>query len=288
MSNWASQRAFGALLLVAALTGCGKGDPAPEPKAEPKGGDRGALVFQQFCAGCHGPEGKGDGTIVLAQPARSFASRPWRTGPEPTPELIRKVTLEGIPAVGMAGFRNLSAPDLDAVVAHVQKLATAGAPTARVQPEGAKALAAAGFAEVAGPAPPLLLVDARGTETRLSQLGGKLVLLHFWGTGCAHCQKEIPALDALEKAHAGRLRVLHVCTDEPDAKAAQQVLDRSAPGAAAQVEANDLGLARYQVQALPTVWLIGPDGAAIGKSSGAKDWTAEPQTGLVARLLPAK
>lgn len=288
MSKGASKRAFGALLLVAAV-GCGKGDPAPEPKPEPKAptGDRGAVVYQQYCAACHGPEGKGDGTLALPQPARSFASRPWRTGPEPTAELIRKATLEGIPAAGMAGFRNLPAADLDAVVKHVEKLAKTGAPTARVQTDTEKALAAAGFTNLAGTVPPpLLLADAKGTETRLSDLTGKLVLLHFWGTNCAICLKEVPTLDALEKAHAGRLRVLHVCTDEPDVRAAQKVLDASAPGAVAQVEANDLGLARYQVQVLPTVWLVGPDGTALARSSGAKDWTAEAQTQLVARWLP--
>lgn len=290
MSKSAFARAFGALVLVFAA-GCGKGDPVPEqkgdPKAQPKGGDRGAVVYSQFCAACHGPEGKGDGTVALPNPARAFTARPWRTAEAPTAEVIRKATLEGVPAAGMAGFRTLPAADLDAVVEHVLKLSKSGAPTAKAEKPDAKLFAAAGFADLTGTAaPPLLLADARGTETRLTDVRGKLVLLHFWGVGCAVCQKEVPALLALEKAHAGRLRVLHVCTDEPDVSAAQKVIEAAAPGAVAHVEANDLGLARYQVQALPTVWLVGPDGGAIGKSSGAKDWTAEPQTQLVARWLP--
>jgi thiol-disulfide isomerase/thioredoxin len=289
MSNGGFARAFGALVLAVAA-GCGQKEPAPEPKGEPKAepkGDRGAVVYAQFCAACHGPEGKGDGAVVLATPARAFTARPWRTGPEPTPELVRKATLEGIPAAGMAGFRSPSKDDLAAVVEHVLKLSKSGPPTAKVEKPDAKLFAAAGFANLTGTAaPPLLLTDAKGTETRLSDLTGKLVLLHFWGVGCAVCQKEVPALQKLEQAHAGRLRVLHVCTDEPDVRAAQKVLEAAAPGAVAHVEANDLGLARYQVQALPTVWLVGPDGGAIGSSSGAKDWTAEPQAQLLARWLP--
>jgi mono/diheme cytochrome c family protein len=283
MSNGGFARAFGALVLAFAA-GCGKKEP--EPKPEPKG-DRGALVYAQYCAACHGPEGKGDGTVTLPKPARAFTARPWRTGPEPTADLVRKATLEGVPAAGMSGFRNLSAAELDAVVEHVMKLSKTGAPTAMADGPEAKLFAAAGFADLTGTAaPPLLLADSKGTETRLSDLRGKLVLLHFWGVGCAVCQKEVPALQALEKAHAGRLRVLHVCTDEPDVSAAQKVLESASPGAVAQVEANDLGLARYQVQSLPTVWLVGPDGGALGKSSGAKDWTAEAQSQLVARWLP--
>lgn len=285
MSNGAYRRAFGALVVLAAV-GCGKGDPAPEPKPEPKG-DRGAVVYSQFCAACHGPEGKGDGAVALAQPARAFTARPWRTAAEPTPDVVRKATLEGVPAAGMAAFRSLPAADLDAVVEHVMKLSKGSAPAARIEKPDAKLFAAAGFADLTGTAaPPLLLADSKGAETRLTDLRGKLVLLHFWGVGCAVCQKEVPALQALEKAHAGRLRVLHVCTDEPDVKVAQKVLEAASPGAVAQVEANDLGLARYQVQSLPTVWLVGPDGGAVGKSSGAKDWTAEAQSQLLARWLP--
>ena len=288
-----------ASLVVAATSGVGWGvgtwkkhppaAPTPHADAPPAsaGADRGPLVFQVYCASCHGPDGHGDGAsaAALRPPPRDFAARPWRF--EPTPESIRRVTLEGIPGTGMASFRTLPPADLDAVAAHVHRLATNGPAVEKPKSEDEQMLAAAGFADLSGTAPPpLLLTDAANKEARLSDFAGRLVVLHFWGTGCVHCVKEIPALDRLERQFAGRLKVLHVCTDEDDPAAAQKVLDRAAPGATALTEANGLGLARYEVQSLPTVWLIAPDGKAIGRGEGAKDWADEAMTKLIARRLP--
>lgn len=264
--------------------------PAPTPPAPttpPSSADRGPLVYQMYCASCHGPDGHGDGSsaAALRPPPRDFAARPWRF--EPTPGAIRRVTVEGIPGTAMPSFRPLPPADLDAVVAHVGRLATTGPVHEKPLSEDGKLLAAAGFTDLAGAAPPpLSLLDARDRTTRLADLKGQLVVLHFWGTGCTHCIKEIPTLDRLEREHAGRLKVLHVCTDADTPGDAQKVLDKLAPGATAHVEATGVGLARYEVQALPTVWLIAPDGTAVGRSSGAKDWGAEPLTKLVARWLP--
>jgi thiol-disulfide isomerase/thioredoxin len=134
--------------------------------------------------------------------------------------------------------------------------------------------------------PPLALVDPKGRTTRLSDFAGRLVLLHFWGRACAPCLREIPILDGLERRHAGRLKVLHVCGDEDDPADAQKVLDRLAPGAAGLADSTGLGLARYGVRSLPTVWLIAPDGRAVGRCEGAKDWAAAAQVRLIGRWLP--
>ncbi|MBA4065452.1 MAG: hypothetical protein C0501_17410 [Isosphaera sp.] len=257
-------------------------EPAPAPLSY-----RGPMVYQTYCASCHGPDGRGDGAAAaeLRPPPRDFAARPWRT--EPTPDAIRRVTVEGIPGTGMASFRTLPAADIDAVVAHVHRLATAGPVTTKSPSADEKALADAGFVSLLGTAPPpLALTDAAGRSVRLKDHAGKLVLIHFWGTGCTHCIKEVPALTALERRHAGRLAVLHVCTDEDDPAAAQTVLDRVAPGTTAFVEETGLGAARYEVQSLPTVWLVAPDGTAVGRAAGARDWAADPQAKLVERFLP--
>jgi thiol-disulfide isomerase/thioredoxin len=265
--------------------------PPPTPSTPPASGgaDRGPVVYQVYCASCHGPDGHGDGSsaATLKPPPRDFAARPWRF--EPTPDAIRRVTLDGIPGTGMASFRTLPPADLDAVVAHVHRLATAGPIVQRMPTEDERLLTDAGFTDLTGTAPPpLALTDSADRTVKLSDFAGRLVILHFWGTTCTHCIKEIPTLDRLERQHGGRLKVLHICTDEDDPTAAQKLLDRVTPGAMALTEGTGLGLARYEVQSLPTVWLIAPDGTAIGRSSGARDWAAEPQTKLLTRWLPAQ
>ena len=110
----------------------------------------------------------------------------------------------------------------------------------------------AGFIDLHGAEPPpLTLVDAKGTTVNVSDLRGKLVLLHFWGTGCIHCVTEVPALNELAKAHAGQIVVLHVCATNDDPAAAQQMLDRVAPGTVSHGELTGLGLARFEANSLP-------------------------------------
>ncbi len=183
---------------------------------------------------------------------------------------------------------SLSASATDAIVAHVYQLATKGPLFEHLPTEEDRLLSEAGFTDLRSrDSPPLKIFDSSGNAVNLAALRGQLVLLHFWGTGCVACIEEMPALDALAKAHAGRLAVLHVCADEDDAAFAQKHLDRLALNTIAYSEPTGLGLARFDVQALPTVWLIGADGKAIGRASGAKDWRSQALTKLIGHWLPS-
>lgn len=249
----------------------------------PERRDMGTLLFQVHCASCHGAEGKGDGfaAAALNPPPRDFASRPWRF--EPTTAAIRRVTLDGIPQTAMPGFaKSLSAEDVEALVAHVQRLA--GNAPGGGEPNG---LRAAGFTDLRrAPPPPLTLIDADDNSFDLATSRGRLLVLHFWGTSCIHCVKEIPALVELERMHGDKLQVIHICADGEDAKAAQEYLSGVAPGVRTYVDADGLGLARFEVHALPTVWLIAADGKAIARASGAKDWRSPTLTDVIRRNLP--
>ncbi len=291
MSRW--RLPLLAIFLTASMVGVGWGvgqwrKAAPVDRAPVGAGRRGSLLFQVHCASCHGAEGHGDGSsaTTLRPPPRDFAARPWRF--EPTKATIRRVTLDGIPGTAMPSFGSaLSPAELDAVAAHVHDLATKGPIVAYVPTEEERLLHDAGFTDLRGTnPPPLTVANAAGRTVTLTELRGKLTLVHFWGTGCVHCIKEMPALNDLEKSHGGRLALLHVCADENDPAAGQKVLDRQIPGTAGYAEPSGLGLARFEVQVLPTVWLIDASGKAVGRASGAKDWGSEPLKNLILHFLP--
>lgn len=246
---------------------------------------RGPLLYQIHCASCHGDEGHGDGSGAahLHPPPRDFAERPWRH--EPTVASIRRVTKDGIAQTAMPSFAAaLSEAELDAVADFVAELAQR-APVRPMSTEG-RLLRDAGFLNLGRcDTPPLQVADAAGKVITLADCKGKLTLLHFWGTGCIHCTEEMPALDALAEAHAGRLIVLHVCADDDDPVAAQKILDRRAPGATAHCEIAGLGLARFDAQLLPTTWLIDETGKAIARSSGARDWSSPRMKNLIQHFL---
>ena len=45
--------------------------------------------------------------------------------------------------------------------------------------------------------PALIVQRADGTQVKISDIEGSLVLVNFWATWCAPCRKEMPQLDAL-------------------------------------------------------------------------------------------
>jgi peroxiredoxin len=64
-------------------------------------------------------------------------------------------------------------------------------------------------------APDFALKDQQGTEIRLSDLKGKVVLVNFWATWCHGCQIEIPWFIEFEKKYKERgLTILGVSMDD--------------------------------------------------------------------------
>ncbi|MBI3653092.1 MAG: TlpA family protein disulfide reductase [Acidobacteria bacterium] len=60
-------------------------------------------------------------------------------------------------------------------------------------------------------APAFALKDAKGKTVRLADFKGKVVLINFWATWCAPCQKEMPELVKLQKKYAAQgLQILGV------------------------------------------------------------------------------
>jgi mono/diheme cytochrome c family protein len=297
MSNASRSSRWRFLLTALALGGAalgigwGVGELRKQPAAAPSSVafSRGELLYQTGCANCHGADGRGDGvsSAALKPPPRDFAARPWRF--EPTKASIRSVILTGIPGTAMPASQvNLSDVDLDLLVEHVHGLATSRPHVVYEPPLEEQRLRVAGFTDLRGITPPPLTVsNESGQATTLADLRGRLVIVHFWGTTCVHCMQGMPALSKLETEYAPRgLTVLHVCADADASKEAQALLDKHVSGVQAHTDKTGLGLARFEVQTLPTVWLIAPDGTAIGRTSGAVDWHSPGLVQLLDHWLP--
>jgi thiol-disulfide isomerase/thioredoxin len=66
--------------------------------------------------------------------------------------------------------------------------------------------------------PPWTMPDAvDGRPRSLAQWQGKRTVLVFWATWCVPCLKEMPALAAAQRTHAGRgVQIVGIAMDEPD------------------------------------------------------------------------
>ena len=63
------------------------------------------------------------------------------------------------------------------------------------------------------PAPELKIVEASGRSAALSSFRGRVVLLAFISTQCAHCQKASLVFEQLEQEFRGRLEVIEAAFD---------------------------------------------------------------------------
>ena len=244
--------------------------------------ERGALAYRVRCARCHGEEGRGDGpdAATIAPPPRDLAG-PWAFGK--TPEGARRAIVEGVPGTAMAGIgHSVGLAEREGLVAFVLEIGTRRGS----DPALRAAMRDAGFEPVADPkaAPALSVVAADGGSRSLAELRGQWVLVHFWGTSCAPCLKELPALGALSRTAGGRgPEILAICADNLDVGEADACLDRLAPGLEALVDPSGLAPVRYNATTLPTTALVDPRGRLVGRVSGTLDWSS----GALAALLDA-
>jgi thiol-disulfide isomerase/thioredoxin len=253
-------------------------------------------LYVTYCVNCHGADGHGepDALLRLTPPPRDFAGNNWRF-PKTAAE-IRRVIREGIPGTAMPAMSRLfSETQLQSLSDHVLQLADRGVASVVQVPHdsagvasAAAGLSATGFTVFATRpiAPKLHVVSSDGSAVRLTDFAGKLVLLNFWGTSCAHCLQEMPALAALrEKFRDKGLVVLSVCADEDDPAVAAKTAEQFAPGHPVYCDQTGIGLQRYSVNSLPAFVLVGRDQKLIARRAGTVNWGEAQAQELITNLL---
>src|SRR5262245_33230447 len=275
-------------LVAPPSTPAATGKEAPDERELLK---RGRLLYQVSCVNCHGPEGRGDGpsSLTMKPPPRDFAEGPWKFGS--TPAAVRKVIRDGIPGTAMPSSPALNEADLDALTAFVLTMAPRSPSAARLPADVQERLRAAGFSPVDPPreAPPLDLLDLDGKPMTLAQHRGQAVLVNFWGTDCVPCLTEMPELERLAEALSPRdgqpgLVVLAVCLDETDREAVRKVARQHAQRLPVFVDPRGLGKLRYDVQILPSTFLIDSQGRLVGMAEGKHAWSGQEWKAIIPTL----
>lgn len=127
-----------------------------------------------------------------------------------------------------------------------------------------------GLPAVGERAPDFEYTDAAGTRHTLGELQGKVVILNFWATWCGPCREEMPALDQIAKQYPDKVVVLGINKLE---QAEQVAAYSSELGLSFPLIVNPSGDIpdRYGVRALPTTYVVRPDGMIGQWRAGALD-----------------
>jgi peroxiredoxin len=135
------------------------------------------------------------------------------------------------------------------------------------------------------PAPAFELRDLTGRSVSLVEFRGRVVLLTFWATWCEPCREEMPAMMRLARELGGRgLAVVAVNVKEPVARVEAFVEELGLTFAVVLDSRGEVS-ERYQLQALPTTYLIGRDGSLLARALGYRDWESPEAQAYVAELL---
>lgn len=149
--------------------------------------------------------------------------------------------------------------------------------------------------DVGSSAPDYTAVSLSGDSVALAGFAGDVVLLNVWATWCRPCIIEMPALQRLHEELADDgLRVVAVSVDAPNGI----IGAFGEPGGDVRAFVERLGLSftvlhdpsggiqtRYQVNGLPTTYVIDRSGRIRRKVLGAAAWDEAPLADEIRKLV---
>jgi peroxiredoxin len=119
------------------------------------------------------------------------------------------------------------------------------------------------------PAPDFLLKDARGTQVKLSDYKGKVVLLNFWATWCGPCKAEIPWFVEFENKYKGSgFAVLGVSMDDDGWKSVRPFVQQRLMNYSVALGDDALAAAFGGIDSLPQTFLLDREGRIAAKYVG--------------------
>jgi len=123
--------------------------------------------------------------------------------------------------------------------------------------------------------PALSLPDLQGKVHRLSDYHGKVVLLNFWASWCAPCRAEMPSIEGLRRELRGEPFIVLAVNVGEDARVARRFAERADIGFTVLIDGDGKTAHAWGTRALPTTFIVGPDGRVRYSHVGARDWSDE-------------
>lgn len=110
------------------------------------------------------------------------------------------------------------------------------------------------------PAPDFTLKSNSGSNIRLAEQRGNVVMLNFWASWCAPCRQEMPHLNALSQQYSALgFNLLGINVDE-DPQAANRAINNLKVAFPVLFDSDSRIAELFSVDAMPTTIIIDKDG----------------------------
>ncbi|HWZ96813.1 MAG TPA: TlpA disulfide reductase family protein [Candidatus Dormibacteraeota bacterium] len=120
-------------------------------------------------------------------------------------------------------------------------------------------------------APALEVSDLDGKPISLDDTKGKIVLLNFWATWCGPCRAEIPDLIELQNKYKDQLTIIALATDEDEPAEVKKFVHKHGINYRIGMATDPLRIKYGGIPALPTSFIIDPQGRVVQKHIGLND-----------------
>ena len=133
------------------------------------------------------------------------------------------------------------------------------------------------------PVPAISFLDGEGRKLGLGDFEGRVVLVNFWATWCAPCVREMPSLDRLQAALGGpQFAVLALSLDRQGKQAVEPYFaEHGLNHLGVYLDPEGEAFRTWRGQGVPTSFLIGRDGRALGVLLGPAQWDAPEAIKLI-------
>ncbi len=138
-------------------------------------------------------------------------------------------------------------------------------------------------------APEFRLQSTDGRSVGLSDLRGKVVMVHFWATWCAPCVEELPTLAKLHQDLMGAdFEMLAVSVDEGGAEAVTAFMKQNNLNVPVLLDPDRATASRYGTYKFPETYIVDREGVVRYKVIGSRDWKDPAALQLMKDMIAAR
>ncbi|MGL4986164.1 MAG: TlpA family protein disulfide reductase [Treponemataceae bacterium] len=131
-------------------------------------------------------------------------------------------------------------------------------------------------------APNFTLDTLEGKEVKLSDYRGRPVFLNFWATWCPPCVREMPDMQKIHTKYQDKLTMLGLNSGE-NKKEVQAFITKNKLSFPIILDPQGKISMQYNVQAIPTTYIIDKKGIIVEKKIGAM--TEKQMEALVSKII---